>query len=56
MPLGTTEQIIYDYLTNNAPIRDFWMKQIADIRAEGKDDDAIVDELVDRMAQVYWSN
>jgi len=56
MPLGTTEQIIYDYLTNNPEIRDFWMNQISGLKAQGFDDEAIVEEIVNRFTQVYWSH
>lgn len=53
MPLGTTEQIIYDYITSDQKRRGFWEKQIEDLQVLFPDEDETPGKLAERLMLVY---
>jgi len=53
MPLGTTEQVIYDYITTNQEIRDFWAEKIEELQADESDQHAIAAKLKELLISVY---
>lgn len=53
MALGTTEQIIYDYITSNPAIREFWTNQIIAYRQTSSDEHAVAESLEKHLMAVY---
>jgi hypothetical protein len=53
MPLGTTEQIIYDYITSDPKRRDFWEKQIKELQVHFPDEVEAPGKLAERLMLVY---
>jgi hypothetical protein len=53
MPLGTTEQVIYDYITTNQDIRDYWVAKIAELQTKESDEHAIASKLEELLVSVY---
>lgn len=53
MSLPYREQILYDYITSNQGIREFWQRMIEEIRMTDANDDATAKQLSERLIMVY---
>ncbi len=53
MPLGITEQIIFDHIKANRANREFWDGKIRQLRTEGKNEDEVIEALSLNLAVIY---
>jgi hypothetical protein len=56
MPLGATEQVIYDYITTNQDIRGYWSAKVDELRSQERDEDAVANKLEEHLVSVYLLN